>query len=1209
MVTTAQGLFKKTTLLTAAFVLVVSTLAAAVPFILSQKAAAVGVTEVVYDALPSVIPQTSYPSKGFQATSTSQLGDLVQLGASNRILDTVTVGLVNWAMYSEYASDPVYSGNAASWAQPVSLKVYANNAGAPGALLVNETQTFNIPWRPAGDPTCTEVRTGVYGWKVDGVCYNYNGFANNISFNLSSLNVTLPEDAIVAVGYNTQTYGANPTGVAGPYNSLNVAVPAGQAIAVGSSDASTTFWDSTYLGRPAGLSLATGQAPNGTVALKITASAPVIPADVYVDDNYTAVNTDGHVWGVDAFANIQEAIDAVAVGGTVHIADGDYYGTVSIVKEGIKLVGTTNSRDTVKIHPTALSGQAGVFVNGVDNVVIQNLGVYGDQFVVGGAGALIKLNDGSNARIENVAVKASSASGININSYSDVIVSGVYVEGAGRDGISVVAQQGTTTNSSHDITITNTSVSGAAWSAIAFYTSTGTSKSIENVTIANVRTQYGLRGLYVEGNTGKTVTSPSSTKLVLQNFYAGDNSNEYINNEQSADIDARGIEINVGNGVVVPASAMTQAQYDTAYTFIKDKLHKNPTSQPYGNVILTDVAAAVLSLATAGGDALSNNASTNVQDVVSSWTRPVGAVKFTYKSWTDNGSSWNEANPYTVNDITGTSRDGSFVLGEGNYYIQITAIDAYGNQSNSNVFKVTYDTSAPTISWQLQPTPFIKGAFHVRPITFEQPTSKAVYIDSVSEDNLCWALTSDHFNFDTSNDSCPTLLANFADGEHKFLAVFKDAAGNTTSSFSDTFILDRTGPSTPVAVAPTGLNQTATAFTWNESTDLAGPVTYEIITGASTHSLDNGKLTNGVNVITTNATGTSFAHTFGEGTFFWQIQATDSLGNKSEWSNIQAVTIDSVAPGLPERTFPAENALINTNDFYFDWNDTEGAVRYEIQASQSSDVDGNGSLTSSVWPGDFQQIQPTESRAHSVGANGTWYWQVRAIDAAGNKGAWTSPWSVTIDLDSPEAFLNATQEDSFTPTLRGTASPDATKVFLTINGNPEVEATVTTPGVWEYTVPAPLTAGEYDLSVVAQDAATNRSTTPATGILTITAPAPAPTNTENQPDTGEVNGATTSNDQQTPVPVANPIAVVVPSIVGPAAALGVTTDDSSAANSNNNEAVEGVSTLNSPAQAVDSEANQGTFLGLGWYWWLLILAAIAAIAWWIIAAVRKRQAE
>ncbi|HRN90183.1 MAG TPA: Ig-like domain-containing protein [Candidatus Saccharibacteria bacterium] len=108
-----------------------------------------------------------------------------------------------------------------------------------------------------------------------------------------------------------------------------------------------------------------------------------------------------------------------------------------------------------------------------------------------------------------------------------------------------------------------------------------------------------------------------------------------------------------------------------------------------------------------------------------------------------------------------------------------------------------------------------------------------------------------------------------------------------------------------------------------------------------------------------------------------------------------------VGPHTPEPQFPSNGAIINYNDFWFDWKNVTGADHYEIQASQSNSTDGNGSLNSGVWAGDYQNIQPTDSKAHSVGATGTWYWQVRAVDGAGNTSAWTAPWKVTIDKTAP----------------------------------------------------------------------------------------------------------------------------------------------------------------------------------------------------------------
>lgn len=111
------------------------------------------------------------------------------------------------------------------------------------------------------------------------------------------------------------------------------------------------------------------------------------------------------------------------------------------------------------------------------------------------------------------------------------------------------------------------------------------------------------------------------------------------------------------------------------------------------------------------------------------------------------------------------------------------------------------------------------------------------------------------------------------------------------------------------------------------------------------------------------------------------------------------------APAKPVHESPSADALINYNDFYFDWNDVSGAVSYEMQNSTNPATDASGSFQNVMWTGDYQHVQPNESRARSVGASGTWYWQVRAVDAYGNKSAWTEPWKVTIDVDRPSAPL------------------------------------------------------------------------------------------------------------------------------------------------------------------------------------------------------------
>ena len=61
---------------------------------------------------------------------------------------------------------------------------------------------------------------------------------------------------------------------------------------------------------------------------------PEIVSVVWVDDDYTlGGDNDGHTWGHDAFAVIQEGIDAIATGGTVNVAGGTYIENLTLTKD------------------------------------------------------------------------------------------------------------------------------------------------------------------------------------------------------------------------------------------------------------------------------------------------------------------------------------------------------------------------------------------------------------------------------------------------------------------------------------------------------------------------------------------------------------------------------------------------------------------------------------------------------------------------------------------------------------------------------------------------------------------------------------------------------------------------------------------------------------------------------------------------------------
>jgi hypothetical protein len=218
-------------------------------------------TVTVYDAIPNPLPP-NVASLGFQSNHTAEFGDYVHLAGTGRMLSAVTVTMSDHALYSDYSSDPRYAGNSTSWTHPITINVYTNHLdvnGVPDQKIATVTRAVTIPWLPPG--------------------YGFSGIAFNATFNFGSLNVTLPNDVIVSVAFNTETFGSAPLGVPGPYISLNVGAPTGGVATVGTDDNAdavflnaerAAYYNNGCAGGVVGMFCQdTGWAPNGTLPFRI----------------------------------------------------------------------------------------------------------------------------------------------------------------------------------------------------------------------------------------------------------------------------------------------------------------------------------------------------------------------------------------------------------------------------------------------------------------------------------------------------------------------------------------------------------------------------------------------------------------------------------------------------------------------------------------------------------------------------------------------------------------------------------------------------------------------------------------------------------------------------------------------------------------------------------------------------------------------------
>lgn len=206
-----------------------STGALAATLLTSSPVVAASVT--IYDDMPNPIPG-NVPSQGFEATTALELGDQVQFSAgSPRALASVTVLLSSWGCAAGhwYSGDCV-TPSGATFTHPLTLNIYNVGAGgAVGSLITTTTQSFAIPLRPSASPLCTGTDAGKWYQTSSGTCFN--GYATPVTFTLPG--VTVPNNVIISITYNTSHYGYAPIGESPAcysssagcgYDSLNVAL-------------------------------------------------------------------------------------------------------------------------------------------------------------------------------------------------------------------------------------------------------------------------------------------------------------------------------------------------------------------------------------------------------------------------------------------------------------------------------------------------------------------------------------------------------------------------------------------------------------------------------------------------------------------------------------------------------------------------------------------------------------------------------------------------------------------------------------------------------------------------------------------------------------------------------------------------------------------------------------------------------------------------
>lgn len=350
-------------------------------------------------------------------------------------------------------------------------------------------------------------------------------------------------------------------------------------------------------------------------------------------------------------------------------------------------------------------------------------------------------------------------------------------------------------------------------------------------------------------------------------------------------------------------------------------------------------------------------------------------------------------------------------------------------------------------------------------------------------------------NWSISGEALPV------DGWYSWVVKSEDAAGNTITQEGD-FLLDAHPPVVITQlVTDSGFssddnltNDDNLSITVN-TTGKATSVQLVIFTG------DNPTLNHVFNQTHTfNPQSENNSFTFinedlnlADGTYKYVVYAMDAAGNKGQ-STVEQITIDTTAPDVPVVNQGDINQLGYTNDPELNFSGTAEAnsrVFFSLYAEDGTAID--------IAPA-YAEVNSSGGWSYSISkevadqlADGSYRWEMRVMDAAGNISAATENSFVldtiasTIEFtglssatDTGESQADFETKDN-TPTFTGTTSEDV-RITITLtpvsgNGDAIVLNTDVVTGNWELVVTKPLLDGEYQINISAEDKAGNISPT------------------------------------------------------------------------------------------------------------------------------------
>ena len=191
---------------------------------------------------------------------------------------------------------------------------------------------------------------------------------------------------------------------------------------------------------------------------------------------------------------------------------------------------------------------------------------------------------------------------------------------------------------------------------------------------------------------------------------------------------------------------------------------------------------------------------------------------------------------------------------------------------------------------------------------------------------------------------------------------------------------------------------------------------WNAVSGAAKYEVYRARSKDGTYSLMSTQSATGYTNTSdltNGNTYYYKVRALDADGTAGAWSSIVSVTY--------KQTLPAPT-VTGGNDSQgrptLKWNAVSGAAKYEVYRARSKD--GTYSKYSTTTGTSYTNTSYIEN-------GNTYYYKVRALDANGTAGAWSSVVSVTYKQTLPAPTVTGGNDAQGRPTLKWNAVTGAAK--------------------------------------------------------------------------------------------------------------------------------------------------------------------------------------